>query len=342
MERAATLSAVRIGVMGAGSIGCYVGGRILAAEAAEVVLIGRGWLKDELGEHGLTAIRLDASHRVPPERVRVETSADALGDCDVVLVAVKSAQTEDVARELAGILRDDCVVVSLQNGLRNAPMLRQHLGSRSVVASVVGFNVVSKGEGVFHNGMTGPLQLEKRGADAIARVFRASGLETELHADLTPHQWTKLLVNLNNAVSALSGAPTVELLKRPGYRKIVAAIIEEALGVLKAARIKPAALRGVPVGVMPTVLRMPTFIVKLVTAAQMKVDPEARSSMWEDLQRGRPTEVDWLNGEIVDLARKVGVDAPLNARIVALVHEAEGGTGSPNLGADALWRALHP
>ena len=87
---------------------------------------------------------------------------------------------------------------------------------------------------------------------------------------------------------------------------------------------------------------MPTFIVKLVTAAQMKVDPEARSSMWEDLQRGRPTEVDWLNGEIVDLARKVGVDAPLNARIVALVHEAEGGTGSPNLGADALWRALHP
>ena len=236
----ATLPPVRIGVMGAGSIGCYVGGRILAANTAEVVLIGRQWLKDELGEHGLTAIRLDDEHRVPPERVRVETSAESLADCDVVLVAVKSAQTEDVARELATILRDDCVVVSLQNGLSNAPTLRQHLGARPVVAAVVGFNVVSNGNGVFHNGMTGPLQLERAHGSEIADVFRASGLETELHADLAPHQWTKLLVNLNNSVSALSGAPTVELLKRPGYRKIVAAIIEEALGVLKAARIKPA------------------------------------------------------------------------------------------------------
>lgn len=331
---------MRVGVMGAGSIGCYVGGRILAANAAEVVLIGRGWLKDELGEHGLTAIRLDTEHRVAPERVRVETSAQSLSDCDVVLVAVKSAQTEDVARELASILRDDCVVVSLQNGLRNAPTLREHLGARTVIATVVGFNVVSKGEGVFHNGMTGPLQLEKPGAAAIAKVFRASGLETEVHDDLAPHQWTKLLVNLNNSVSALSGAPTVELLKRPGYRKIVAAIIEEALGVLKAAGIKPAALRGVPVGVMPTVLRMPTFIVRLVTSAQMKVDPEARSSMWEDLQRGRKTEVDYLNGEIVELGQRVGKPAKLNARIVELVHEAEKGEGSPNLGPEQLWSAL--
>lgn len=326
--------------MGAGSIGCYVGGRILAAEAADVVLIGRQWLKDELGENGLTTIRLDHSEHVPAERVRVETSPTALADCDAVLVAVKSAQTEDVARELDGILRDDCVVVSLQNGVRNAPTLREHLGSRRVIAAVVGFNVVSKGEGVFHNGMTGPLQLEKQGASDIADVFRAAKLETELHDELAPHQWTKLLVNLNNSVSALSGAPTVELLKRPGYRRIVAAIIEEALGVLKAAGIEPAALRGVPVGVMPTVLRMPTFIVRLVTSAQMKVDPEARSSMWEDLQRGRKTEVDCLNGEIVQLGEQVGRPAKLNARIVKLVHEAESDRGSPNLAPDQLWSAL--
>lgn len=330
---------VRIGVMGAGSIGCYVGGRILAASAADVVLIGRQWLHDELGEHGLTTIRLDEERHVPAERVTVATSAESLSDCDAVLVAVKSAHTEGVARELAQILREDCVVVSLQNGLRNAPTLREHLGSRTVVAAVVGFNVVSKGEGVFHNGMTGPLQLERTGA-RVADVFRASELETELHDDLAPHQWTKLLVNLNNAVSALSGAPTVELLKRPGYRKIVAAIIDEASSVLKAAGIRPAALRGVPVGIMPTVLRMPTFIVRLVTSAQMKVDPEARSSMWEDLQRGRKTEVDHLNGEIVDLADRLGVEAPLNAKIVELVRDAERHEGSPNLGPDALWSAI--
>jgi len=73
----------------------------------------------------------------------------------------------------------------------------------------------------------------------------------------------------------------------------------------------------------------------------MKVDPEARSSMWEDLKRGRLTEVEFLNGEIVSLAEKSGVEAPLNRRIVELVHQAEeAGNGSPGLDADALWSAL--
>lgn len=332
---------MRIGVMGAGSIGCYVGGRILAADAAEVVFIGRQRLQDEVAAHGMTPVRLDQAFPIAPERVRVETTVSALADCDVVLVAVKSAQTEEVAREMDAILKPDAVIVSLQNGLRNAPTLENQLGDRSVVASVVGFNVVSKGEGVFHNGMTGPLQLESEHAGPIGDVFRAAGLETELHDDLAPHQWTKLIVNLNNAVSALSGAPTVQLLQSPGYRKIVAEIIEEAVRVLKAANIKPAALRGVPVGIMPKVLRMPTFIVKLVTRAQMKVDPEARSSMWEDLQRGRRTEVDFLNGEIVSLAARSATDAPFNARIVELVHAAEdAASGPPNLDANALWTAL--
>jgi 2-dehydropantoate 2-reductase len=93
---------------------------------------------------------------------------------------------------------------------------------------------------------------------------------------------------------------------------------------------------------MPTVLRLPTLLVRLVTGAQMKVDPEARSSMWEDLTRGRPTEVDYLNGEIVRVAARHHTDAPLNARIVELVHTAErAGPGSPDLDAAALWNSLH-
>jgi 2-dehydropantoate 2-reductase len=92
---------------------------------------------------------------------------------------------------------------------------------------------------------------------------------------------------------------------------------------------------------MPAVMGLPTPLVRLVTRAQMKVDPEARSSMWEDLTRGRPTEVDYLNGEIVDLAAKVGAPAPINARIVSLVHAAEKkGPGSPGLDPHSLWSQL--
>jgi len=93
---------------------------------------------------------------------------------------------------------------------------------------------------------------------------------------------------------------------------------------------------------MPHVLRLPTPLVRLVTRAQMQVDPQARSSMWEDLNRRRTTEVDFLNGEIVKLAERVGVTAPLNQRITELVHAAEHqNQGSPKLAADVLWTRLH-
>jgi 2-dehydropantoate 2-reductase len=128
----------------------------------------------------------------------------------------------------------------------------------------------------------------------------------------------------------------------PGYRRIVAAIVNEAIAVMRAAKIRPAALRGIPVRLFPFLLALPTPLVKLVARAQLRIDPDARSSMWEDLTRGRRTEVDELNGEIVRIAQAHGRDAPLNRRIVELVHEVEGaGKGSPKLSPDALWSALH-
>jgi len=89
------------------------------------------------------------------------------------------------------------------------------------------------------------------------------------------------------------------------------------------------------------VLALPDWLFFRVAAAMLRIDPEARSSMWEDLERGRTTEVDFINGEVVRLAREVGVEAPYNARAVDLVREAEArGAGSPGLDADALERAL--
>jgi 2-dehydropantoate 2-reductase len=330
--------------MGAGSIGCFVGGKIALANAADVVFVGRDRSRKELAEHGLAVKDLaDEAARVG-QPVRYETDPNVLADAEVVLVSVKSGQTEDVAKQLDGILGPDTLVASLQNGLRNAEILRANLARRTVLAGIVGYNVVSRGQGLFHRTMDGPIVLEDvadERARALYEVVRASRLELELHADMPPHQWTKLFVNLNNAVSALSDAPTTEILLTPGYRRIVAAIIDEALAVARASGVRPAKLRGVPVSWMPKVLRLPTPIVRLVTGAQMKVDADARSSMWEDLERRRPTEVDHLNGEIVRRAELAGIEAPLNRRVVELVHEAERAkTGSPGLAADALWAQL--
>jgi len=343
---AAMSEPLRVAVVGAGSIGCYVGGALAAAGVADVTLIGRARIGEQIAAAGLTLEDLDRPPvTVAADRVRFATEVEAAAGADAVLCCVKSAQTDQVAARLAAVLGPGAAVASLQNGVRNPEVLRGHLPGRPIVAAIVGFNVVSHGGGRFHRGMSGPLSLARVDHPAAARLvaaLRAAGLPVEEHADLVPHQWTKLLVNLNNAVSALSDAPTRALLLSPGYRRVVAAVVGEALAVLRTAGVRPARLRGVPVGWMPAVLRLPTALVRLVTRAQMKVDPEARSSMWEDLTRGRPTEVDFLNGEIVRLAAQTGAAAPLNRRIVELVHAAEAaGAGSPALSAPALWDRLH-
>jgi 2-dehydropantoate 2-reductase len=343
MMAAEMSSRLNVGVIGAGSIGCFVGGRLLAADAAEVVLVGRTRLQKEIAAHGLTASDFDRQDVIAAERVRYDTHTGALAECDAVLCCVKSAQTAGVAKDLAAVLQPDTVVASLQNGMQNADVLRAHLGDRIVLAGIVGFNVVSRGGGVFHRGMSGALVLEANDRARPRALIAAlsAAVKVETRADLVPDQWTKLIINLNNAVSALSGEPTRSLLLSPGFRRIIAAIVSEALGVLRSANISPSKLRGVPVGLMPHVLALPTPLVRLVTRAQMRVDPQARSSMWEDLERRRPTEVDYLNGEIVGLAERVGARAPYNRRIVQLVHEADRAQqGSPNLDAGTLWSKM--
>ena len=332
---------MRIGIFGAGSIGCFVGGRLQAA-GESVRLVGRERLQAEIGEHGLTVADFGDRLELAPEEVRYGTDPTVLAECDAVLVCVKSAQTAEVAAQLDGILGPEIVVASLQNGVRNPTTLRAALNGRPVVATIVEFNVVSKGEGVFQRGTDGGLTVERvPGVTALAAALQGAGLGVKVVDDIAPEQWTKLLVNLNNAVVALTDAPTPVLMSDPTLRRVIAAIIEEAAGVLGAAGIHPARLRGLPVSWMPRILRLPDSMARLILRAQMKADPEARSSMWEDLHRGRTTEVDFLNGEILRVAERAGVAAPVNAAVVDLVRRAEGaGRGSPAMSPGALAEAL--
>jgi len=333
--------------MGAGAIGCYVGG-CLAAEGSDVVFVGRERAKKELLGSGLVLSDLDGERGrvVPKNRIAFATDPSALSDCDIVLCCVKSAQSAETASILAPLLKKSAVVVSMQNGVRNAELLRAGLGDRMVLGGIVGFNVVSKGDGTFRRATSGPLVIEKRAEaqhllDVLAPALVASGFEVEVVDDIRPLQWSKLIMNLNNAVGALSDRPTPDLLFEAGYRRVLRAVMKEAIAVLRAAKEPTARLGPLPIGLFPVLLGLPTPILRMVASAQVKIDPEARSSMWEDLTRGRPTEVDYLNGEIVRLAESCGAAAPINTRMVAIVHDAEKrAAGSPKLSADALWRAL--
>jgi 2-dehydropantoate 2-reductase len=137
--------------------------------------------------------------------------------------------------------------------------------------------------------------------------------------------WGKLIINLNNAVSALSGRTLLEELKERDYRRVVAASQREALRLLRRAGIRPAKVGPVPPSLLPAVLGSPDWLFNRLFLRGWKIDAKARSSMADDLAAGRRTEVDYLNGELVRLAERLGTDAPVNRAIVELVREAERG-----------------
>lgn len=330
-----------VAVVGAGSIGCYLGGRLQATGTA-VRFIGRERIRDMLHRHGLHLTDWQgADHRVAAETVDFHTALAAADAAPVLLVTVKSGATEAVARELAQVLTAPKCVISLQNGLHNARVLREHLPAQhTVVAGMVPFNVVERGQGAFHHGSEGALEVADDAAvEAVAESFARAGLALTRHADMEAVLWAKLLLNLNNAVNALSGLPLKAELSQRAYRRCVAMAQRETLTLLRSAGIQPAKLTPLPPHWLPAALDVPDWLFRLLGNRMLAIDPLARSSMWEDLERGRRTEIDWINGEVLDLADRLGQVAPVNARLVALIRDAEAG-GRRDFSGDELLASL--
>jgi 2-dehydropantoate 2-reductase len=333
--------AIKVGIMGAGSIGAYLGARCING-GLDTVLVGRPALGADIARHGLRVTDLrGADFRLRPSQVRYATDPAALADRDIVFVTVKSAATAEAAEQLRAVLPAGAAVVSFQNGVRNAGVLREHLPGARVLAGMVPYNVVWQDEAHFHCGTSGALLVEDQGeptAQALAALRRA-GLEADGHADLPGILWGKLIFNLNNPINALADIPLREELAQRGYRRIIAAAMDEALAVLRLAGIRPARSGKLIPGLAPRILRLPNRLFFRVAASMIKIDPRARSSMWEDLQRGRVTEVDYINGEVVALAARHGGAAPVNAGLVALIRQAER-AGTPGLSAAGLGDTL--
>ncbi|TGP51557.1 2-dehydropantoate 2-reductase [bacterium M00.F.Ca.ET.230.01.1.1] len=330
-----------IAIAGAGSIGCYVGG-CLALAGRKVVFLGRGRVVEAMRQSGLRVSDLDGrDRRVEAKAISAtDDAAIALREADVVLVTVKSGTTEEMAGLIAANGRPDAVVVSLQNGVDNADRLRAGLPSRRVLTGMVMFNVVQSpdGEAPFrvHRASQGEVMIDQ-GVDGLADLLDVDGLPVEARADMKAVQWSKLLMNLNNALVALSDLPLARQLADRPWRVILAAQIDEALAAMKASGIVPARIASLPPALLPKVLRLPDWLFGLLARRMLAIDPEARSSMWDDLKRGRPTEIDELQGAVIRLARQTDVPTPVNERVTALVRQAETEKrGPPGLRPEAV------
>jgi 2-dehydropantoate 2-reductase len=323
-------------IAGAGSIGCFVGG-LLAGAGRNVALLARGRVLAEIAATGLRLTSVEGlERRIAPDQFHASDDPALLRDAGVVLVTVKSADTTAMAELIAQYAPVDAVIVSLQNGIDNVAALRARLPGRRVLAAMVPFNVIARGDGKFHRATSGDIAIERDPSD-IAAQLSVPGLKLRPVGDIVGVQWGKLLVNLNNALNALSGLPLREQLAQRDWRRLFADQIAEGLAILRADGIKPVAATPLPPSWMPPLLRLPDALFEFALGRTMKIDRNARSSMADDLQRGRRTEIDYLQGVIVKIAEGRGLDAPLSRRIEALVKQAEAAAnGSPGLSPEEI------
>ena len=294
---------LKFAVMGAGAVGCYYGG-MLARAGHDVVLIARSQHMRAIAKAGL---RLQTQTFDEHIHLKASLDANAVQGADVVLFCVKSSDTEAAGRLMQPFLQADALVLCLQNGVDNADRLRAVLPGHAVSAAVVYVATEMAGPGhVKHNGR-GDLVIEPSASSAaVAEALMAAGVLTEVSNNVRGELWAKLTLNCAyNAVSAITQLPYGKTVVGVGVQEVMRDVVAECLAVAKA--------DGVQV----------TGDVYQAVAKLAGSMPDQSSSTAQDLARGKPTEIDYLNGFIVKRGELLGVPTPANRVLWALVKLLE-------------------
>ncbi|HCL86000.1 MAG TPA: 2-dehydropantoate 2-reductase [Comamonadaceae bacterium] len=295
---------LRIAVMGAGAVGCYFGA-LLARAGHDVVLIGRQAHVQAIQARGLRLQTAAEDVYVP---LAASTEPQAVQGADAVLLCVKSTDTEEAARQILPHLAPGALVLTLQNGVDNDERARAVLGPRHpVAAAVVYVATAMEGAGhVRHYGRGELVIAPAPGSERLARAFGAAGIPTQVSSDVRGALWSKLVINCAyNALSALTQQPYGWLAAQDGASEVIGDLVEECLAVARADGVRiPGDIHAAVRGIVATM-------------------PGQRSSTAQDLARGRPTEIEHLNGYVARRGAALGVPTPVNRALRVLVRMAE-------------------
>jgi 2-dehydropantoate 2-reductase len=289
--------------MGAGAVGSYFGG-MLARVGHDVTLIARPQHVQAIARDGL---RMDT--KTFDERVRLRASSDpaAVKGAQLVLFCVKSGDTESAGAQIKPFVGREAVVLCLQNGVDNDVRLRAVLAEPEVAASVVYVGAEIAGPGhVKHHGR-GELVIDPvRNIPDLAKTLVAAGVPTEVSDNVRGALWLKLILNCAyNAISAIARKPYGETVPGVGIPDVMRDVIDECLAVAQAEGV------NVPGDVDAAVRRIYETI------------PQQYASTAQDIMRGKPTEIDYLNGYIVQRGKALGIRTPANQALWALVKLIE-------------------
>jgi 2-dehydropantoate 2-reductase len=295
---------MQVAVIGAGAVGCYYGGLLLRA-GHDVTFIGRQPHVDAINAHGLLLDTEVFRGHLP---AKAATDASSLGSPDLVLFCVKSADTEQAGRSLAGRLRPETSVLSLQNGVDNPQRLGAGIGHTVIPAVVyVGSEMAGPGH-VRHQGGGALVIGASAASEALAQTLHAAGIQATVTGDIETTQWTKLITNCAfNALSAVASISYGPMLKVGGARNVIASAIDEAAAVARACGV------AIPQDLAAEILKIPAAM------------PNQKSSTAQDLARGKPSEIDFLNGYVVRKGAELGIPTPTNHALQVMVKLAERG-----------------
>jgi len=297
---------MKITIIGAGAMGSLFGA-LLAESGCDVRLVDV-WIEHVkmINEKGLH-IERERKRRVVKLKAVAET--DRLGQADLIIIFVKSTQTADAAKTAQQIMGQTCPVLTLQNGMGNADIIAEAIGAECVVAGTTSHGATLLAPGSIRHAGVGPTVIgmwaggDPSQARVIAETFNAAGIETKVVEEVRSVLWDKLLVNIGiNAVTALTGIKNGQILDLEVTKKLSQAAVEEAMAI---ARMQGVAVRDDAVA----------HVLKVAEATGPN-----RSSMGQDIDNHRQTEIGAINGVVVREGRKCGLETPVNDTLTALIE----------------------
>ncbi|WP_456437314.1 ketopantoate reductase family protein [Desulfurobacterium sp.] len=300
---------MKYGVIGVGGVGGFYGG-MLANGGKAVVFIGKSHHVKVFKSKGLTVESFKHGKFTVRESDRVvfSDSFDALKDVDVVLLCVKSYDTEEIARKLSEI-DGKFAVVSVQNGIENEEILAKYLGSDRVIGATAFIGAYVKEPGVVVHEAAGLLEIGEvvttTVTDRIRRIaedMAETGIEIRILRDINYTLWKKLMWNVAfNPYSVVTRATVGEMLEHPETFKVLERLMEECMEVAKAWGVE---------------------LKKETMEKYLKSSPDLmayKTSMLLDFERGKPLEIEGITGALIRKAKKKGIDVPCNHCVYATV-----------------------
>jgi len=311
----------KIAVVGAGAIGSVVGG-LLAKAGEDVTLIARKEHVDTINSDGLLIKGIANG-----VRIKVKAAEKLDFHPDIILLAVKTQDVEEACRQIEAYI-GQAVVVTLQNGVRSDGIVAGYMPVENIISGMVMFNAQYLQPGQVTYSHAGKIVIgdpyvgnHERLANIASLLSKA--VKTKVTDNISGVHWSKLLVNnLSNGVEAMTGMSIAECMNDRVLKKISALTLREGYKVIRKAGYHPAGLPGAPLLLLRFIVYSPLSVAEWALRQSMK-NLRTLSSTLQSIRRGKPTEIDYLNGEIVQLGIKTGMETPANKLVTNMVKDVE-------------------